>query len=425
MGRRVSEFIFAVVIFSAVVTFLLLVIVAARSVLVVSGDVELSINDERVLRSRAGRKLLVALAEHELFLPSACGGRGTCGQCRVEVLEGGGPLLPTESALISRRQAAEHQRLACQVTVKEPMRIRVPAEILGIKRYECTVKSNRGVATYIKELILEPQSDQAFDFRAGNYIQLECPPYSLRFTDFEIEERFRGEWDRLNLWRYESRSGKASMRAYSLANYPGESSALMLNVRIATPPPGASRNIPPGVVSSYIFGLKAGDRVEVTGPYGEFLARDTQNEMIFVGGGAGMAPMRSHILDQLLRIKTARRMSFWYGARSLNELFYAELFDQLASRFDNFQWHAALSDPLPTDRWDGPTGFIHQIVYDTYLKSHEAPENCEYYICGPPLMNAAIITMLRNLGVEERSILLDDFGAAEPQRRRRGHEHGG
>ena len=414
----------AVVFFSAVVMALSLIIVAARSVLVPTGEIELTINDERVLRAPAGKKLLFALADHALFLPSACGGRGTCGQCRVQILDGGGPLLPTETALISRRQAADHQRLACQVAVKAPMRIRVPAEILGIRRWACKVKSNRGVATFIKELVLEPQSDELFEFRAGNYVQIECPPYRLSFRDFDIEERFRGEWDRFDLWRYESQSNQAVTRAYSLANYPSEGDELMLNVRIATPPPGAPRNVPPGVVSSYIFGLKPGDPVELTGPFGEFLAKDTDNEMVFIGGGAGMAPMRSHILDQLLRIETTRRVSFWYGARSLNELFYGELFDELADRFANFEWHVALSDPLPEDDWVGPTGFIHQVVYDAYLKDHHAPEDCEYYICGPPLMNAAIITMLRNLGVEESSILLDDFGAGEPRRGRRGHRHG-
>jgi len=412
------EVILAVVFFSAVVMVLSLVIVAARSVLVPAGDIELTINDERVLRAPAGKKLLFALADHALFLPSACGGRGTCGQCRVQILEGGGPLLPTESALISRRQAAQHQRLACQVAVKQPMQIRVPAEILGIKRWQCRVASSRSVATFIKELVFEPQSDETFEFRAGNYVQIDCPPYRARFRDFDIAARFRGEWDRFDLWRYESHSKQAVTRAYSLANYPGEGRDLMLNVRIATPPPGAPRNVPPGIVSSYLFGLKPGDSVELTGPFGEFLAKDTDKEMVFIGGGAGMAPMRSHILAQLLRIKTTRQISFWYGARSLNELFYSELFDGLADRFANFQWHVALSDPLPGDEWAGPTGFIHQVVYDAYLKAHHAPEDCEYYICGPPLMNAAIITMLRNLGVDESSISLDDFGSAEPRRRR-------
>ena len=416
----VSEIVIAVVVFSGVVMSLSLIIVAARSILVPKGDFQVTVNDERVLTIGAGRRLLFALADHELYLPSACGGRGTCGQCRVEVPEGGGPLLPTETALISRRQAAKHQRLACQVAVKAPMRIRVPAEIMGIKRQLCTVTSNRGVSTFIREIVLEPESGQ-FEFRAGNYVQLEAPPYSLRFSDFEIEERFRDEWNRLNLWRYESASESREARAYSLANYPGESGGLMLDVRVATPPPGAPANAPPGIVSSYIFGLKPGDRVAITGPYGEFVARDTEREMILIGGGAGMAPMRSHILDQLLRIGTTRRISFWYGARSLNELFYTDLFEELASRFENFEWHVALSDPLPEDRWQGRSGFIHQVVYDTYLKDHRAPEDCEYYICGPPLMNVAVVTMLSNLGVEDSSILLDDFGSGEPARKRRGH----
>jgi len=414
-----SEFLFAILLFTSIVMLLSLVIVATRSVLVPTGDVDLLINDERAIRSRLGTKLLAALANADLFLPSACGGRGTCGQCRVQVFEGGGPLLPTESGLISRKQAAEHQRLACQLTVKEPMRIRIPAEILGIRRRLCTVKSNRGVATFIKELVVELPPDDVFDFRAGSYVQVECPPYEARFRDFDIEERFRAQWDQLNLWRYASHSRSAETRAYSLANYPGECNELILNVRIATPSPGASDKVPPGVVSTYLFTLKAGDRLAIRGPYGEFLAKETHNEMVFIGGGAGMAPLRSHILDQLLRINTTRKISYWYGARSLNELFYVELFDRLEAHYENFEWNVALSDPLTTDRWEGLTGFIHRVVYERYLKDHPSPEECDYYICGPPLMNAAIITMLKNLGVEDDRILLDDFGSAEPPQRRR------
>ncbi len=420
-----SELVLAVLLFVAIMMVLSFLIVGARSVLVATGDVDVVVNEERALRLDVGKKLLAALADHNLFLPSACGGRGTCGQCRVKVLDGGGPLLPTETALISRRQAAEHQRLACQVTVKEPMRLQIPAEIFGIKQHVCAVTSNHSVATFIKELVLELPAGQTFDFRAGNYVQVECPPYGARYTDFEIDERFRAEWDRLTLWAYESHSRKAETRAYSLANYPGESNQLILNVRIATPPPDASRKVPPGIVSSYLFSLKAGDQLAMMGPYGDFLVKETQNEMIFIGGGAGMAPLRSHILDQLLRVRTGRKISFWYGARNRNELFYADLFDRLQAQFENFEWHVALSDPLPGTDWQGPTGFIHQLVYDRYLKNHEKPEECEYYICGPPLMNVAVTTMLKDLDVEDDHILLDDFGSAEPQRRRQGHQHGG
>jgi len=420
-----SELVLAVVLFMTIMAALSLVIVGARSVLVMTGDVDVIVNEERVIQLGVGKKLLAALADHKFFLPSACGGRGTCGQCRVKVLEGGGPLLPTETALISRRQAAEHQRLACQVTVKQPMRLQIPAEIIGIRRYVCEVTANRNVATFIKELVLELPVGQTFDFRAGNYIQVESPPYRARYADFEIDERFRAEWDRLSLWAYESNSRKAETRAYSLANNPGDSNRLILNVRIAIPPPNVPRKVPPGVVSSYLFSLKAGDQLAMTGPYGEFVAKETQNEMIFIGGGAGMAPLRAHILDQLLRVRAGRKISFWYGARNRNELFYVDLFDGLQAQFGDFEWHVALSDPLPGTDWQGPTGFVHQLVYDRYLKDHERPEDCEYYICGPPLMNAAVTTMLKDLGVEDNHILLDDFGSAEPQRGRRRREHGG
>ncbi len=419
-----TEFAVAVSLFAGVIVLLSAFIVAARSVLMPSGEVKITVNDqERELAVAVGQKLLAALADHDLFLPSACGGRGTCGQCRVKVLDGGGPLLPTERALITPKQAADHERLACQLTVKEPLRIRVPAEILGIEQYRCTVHANRNVATFITELILDLPPGQVFDFRAGSYVQVECPPYRARFRDFSIDEKFRAEWDRLNLWQYESHVKKPEVRAYSLANYPGEGEQLILNVRIATPPadaPGA----PPGAVSSYLFSLRAGDEVTVTGPFGDFFAKPTDKEMVFIGGGAGMAPMRSLILDQLVRQKSRRTMSFWYGARSVKELFYQDLFDRLAAEHENFEWHVALSEPLPTDGWTGATGFIHQVVYDSYLADHPAPELCEYYLCGPPLMNAAVVKMLRDLGVEDDQIALDDFGDAAAAARPRGHRHG-
>ena len=412
------EMTIAILTFPGIVMILTAFIVAARSVLVPTGDVEVDVNDgERVLPISVGRTLLAGLADHGLFLPSACGGRGTCGQCRVKVLEGGGGLLPTERALITPGQAAAHQRLACQLVVKQPLGIRVPAEIIGIERYECVVRSNRNVATFIKELVLELPPGQTLEFRAGNYVQIECPPYQLSFEDIEIDEVYRAEWDRLGLWRYRSESEAAESRAYSLANYPGEGNELILNVRIATPPADTDEQVPPGIVSSFLFSLTAGDRVAVTGPFGEFLARQSDREMVFVGGGAGMAPMRAHILDQLLRLRTGRTISFWYGARSLGELFYAELFDELAERFENFTWHVALSDPLPEDDWQGPVGFIHDVLYDQYLSDHPAPERCEYYICGPPVMNRAVIGVLEDLGVEDEQIAFDDFGSAAPPAR--------
>lgn len=420
------EFTAAVAVFTGVIMLLAGVIVAARSVLVVSGNVTVSINENaRELTVSVGQKLLTALADHGVFLPSACGGRGTCGQCRVTIDQGGGPLLPTERALVTPKQAAEGERLACQLPIKEPLHISVPAQILGIERLSCTVRSNRNVATFIKELVLELPPGRSFDFRSGSYIQVECPPYQARFRDFEIDEVFHPEWDRLNLWGYEARGNKPEIRAYSLANYPGEDDTLMLNVRIATPPPGAPRTVPPGIVSSYLFSLRAGDTLAVTGPYGEFFIRTSDKEMVFIGGGAGMAPMRSHILDQLCRLNSQRKMSFWYGARSLKELFYGALFDRLAAKFENFEWHVALSDPLPEDHWQGHTGFIHQVVYEQLLEHHPAPESCEFYLCGPPLMNHAVVNMLQDLGVEDENIALDDFGSSEPTRRPRGHHHGG
>jgi len=399
-----------VVLFTVIVLALVLVILAAKSRLVASGDVDILINDERTIHTPAGSKLLSALAANELFVSSACGGGGTCGQCKVKVVEGGGAILPTEEQHITKREALEGDRLSCQLTVKQDMKIRVADEVFGVKKWQCRVRSNHNVATFIKELVLELPEGESVDFRAGGYIQIECPPYHCRFSDFDIEERFRGDWDRFNLWKYESRVDEPVLRAYSMANYPEEKGIILLNVRIATPPPGGDGAIPPGAMSSYIFNLKPGDEVTISGPFGDFFARDTDNEMVFIGGGAGMAPMRSHIFDQLERLRTGRRMSFWYGARSKREMFYVEDFDRLQAEHENFQWHVALSDPQPEDAWEGYTGFIHDVLYENYLKDHPNPEDCEYYMCGPPMMNAAVIGMLDNLGVEEDNILLDDFG---------------
>ncbi len=404
------EIVLGVVLFTAIVIALVLVIIGARSRLVATGTVDVVVNDERTIKAPVGSKLLGALSDAHLFVASACGGGGTCAQCRVQVLEGGGAILPTETTHITKREAAHGDRLSCQVTVKQPMRIHVPEEVFGVRKWACTVRSNRNVATFIKELVLELPADEEVPFRAGGYIQIECPPHRVKFSDFEIEERFRGDWDRFNLWKLESRVKEPVTRAYSMANYPLEKDIIMLNVRIATPPPGAPAEVPPGAMSSYIFGLKPGDKTTISGPFGEFYARETENEMVFVGGGAGMAPMRAHIFDQLERIKTRRKMTFWYGARSKREMFYVEDFDRLAKTHNNFEWHVALSDPLPTDDWKGYTGFIHNVLFENYLKDHPAPEDCEYYLCGPPMMNAAVINMLEDLGVERDHILLDDFG---------------
>ena len=400
----------SVALFTGIVLVLVAVILVARSRLVAEGSVTVTINGEREVQVPVGVKLLNGLADLGIFIPSACGGGGTCGQCNCRVLEGGGAILPTETSLITPREAKEHYRLSCQVAVKQDMKIELPEEIFGIRKIECTVISNHNVASFIKELVVKLPEGEELDFRAGGYIQIECPPHDLKFTDFDIDERFRDEWDRHNLWRYESHVKETVSRAYSMASFPLERTVVKLNVRIATPPPGADASVPPGIMSSYIFNLKPGDKVTISGPYGEFFAKDTDNEMVFIGGGAGMAPMRAHIFDQLKRIHTKRKITFWYGARSLKEMFYVEDFDELARDNDNFQWHIALSEPLPEDNWTGYTGFIHQVLYDEYLADHPAPEDCEYYLCGPPMMNTAVIKMLEDLGVTRDHIMLDDFG---------------
>jgi Na+-transporting NADH:ubiquinone oxidoreductase subunit F len=406
----ITEIALGVSLFTFVILALVAVILFARSKLVATGQVNVLINGERELKMPVGGKLLGELADAKLFIPSACGGGGTCGQCKVQVMEGGGAILPTETSVINKREATAHYRLACQVAVKQDMRIQVPDEVFGVRRITCTVESNHNVATFIKELVLRLPDGEVLDFRAGGYIQIECPPHTLGFRDFQIEERFVGDWDRYDLWRYRSVCKSTVTRAYSMANYPLENDRVILNVRIATPPPGAPDKIPPGIMSSFIFNLKPGDQVDITGPYGEFFAKDTTNEMVFVGGGAGMAPMRSHIFDQLKRLNSSRKMSFWYGARSLKEQFYQEDFDELARQHDNFSWNLALSDAQPEDNWTGYTGFIHEVLRDHYLATHPAPEDCEYYLCGPPMMNSAVIKMLEDLGVERENIMLDDFG---------------
>jgi Na+-transporting NADH:ubiquinone oxidoreductase subunit F len=405
------DIVLGVILFTTVVMVLVGLILGARSWLVPSGSLDILVNDERHIQATAGTKLLAALADARLFVASACGGGGTCGQCRVRVLEGGGAILPTEEALISKREARGGERLACQVVVRQNLRIRVSDEVFGVKQWLCKVRSNRNVATFIKETVLELPPGERLDFKAGGYVQLECPPHEVSFADFEVEPQFRDEWDRYSLWALRSKVISPVVRAYSMANYPGENDIIMLNVRIATPPPSQWDSAPPGAMSSYIFSLKPGDQIKVVGPFGEFFARDTDKEMVFIGGGAGMAPMRSHIFDQLKRIETKRKITFWYGARSRREMFYVEDFDGLQREHDNFEWHVALSEPLPDDQWQGFTGFIHSVLHDEYLEHHPSPEDCEYYLCGPPMMNAAVIGMLEALGVDEENIMLDDFGA--------------
>ena len=403
------EIALGVIFFTVIVIALVFLIIGAKSKLVASGDVEILINDEKKIHVPVGSKLLTALADNQLFVSSACGGGGTCGQCKVKVHSGGGDILPTEMSHITKREAAEGERLACQVSVKHNMDIEVEDSVFGVKKWECTVKSNDNVATFIKELVLELPEGEAINYRAGGYIQIECPPHVSKYAEMDVADEYRPDWDKFNLWRYVSDVKEPTLRAYSMASYP-EEKEIMLNVRIATPPPGASDDVPPGIMSSFIFNLKPGDKVFVSGPYGEFFAKETDAEMVFIGGGAGMAPMRSHIFDQLRRLKSKRKMTFWYGARSKREMFYVEDFDMLAKENDNFEWHVALSDALPEDNWKGYTGFIHNVLFEEFIKNHPNPEDCEYYMCGPPIMNSSVINMLLANGVDPENIMLDDFG---------------
>ncbi|EPA8176010.1 NADH:ubiquinone reductase (Na(+)-transporting) subunit F, partial [Yersinia enterocolitica] len=386
-------------------------ILFAKSKLVNTGDITIDINEDadKSFTAPAGDKLLNMLSSHGIFVSSACGGGGSCGQCRVTIKEGGGDILPTELSHISKREAKEGCRLACQVSVKQNLKIELPEEIFGVKKWECEVISNDNKATFIKELKLKIPDGEVVPFRAGGFIQIEAEPHRVKYADFDVPEEYRGDWDKFNLFRFESVVTEPTVRAYSMANYPEEHGIIMLNVRIATPPPSVP-DAPPGIMSSYIWSLKPGDKVMISGPFGEFFAKDTDAEMIFIGGGAGMAPMRSHIFDQLKRLHSKRKISFWYGARSRREMFYEEDFDQLQAENDNFRWHVALSDPQPEDNWTGYTGFIHNVLLENYLKNHPAPEDCEFYMCGPPMMNAAVIKMLKDLGVEDENIMLDDFG---------------
>ena len=403
------EILLGIIIFTAFVIALVFVIIGAKGKLVAEGDVEILINDEKKIHVPVGSKLLTALADSGLFVSSACGGGGTCGQCKVKIHSGGGEILPTELSHITKREAAHGERLSCQVTVKHNMNIEVEDDVFGVKKWECTVKSNNNVATFIKELVLELPKGEEINYRAGGYIQIECPPHIAKYSDFKVEDRFHEDWNKFNLWRYVSEVKEPALRAYSMASYP-EEKEIMLNVRIATPPPGAPDSVPPGIMSSYIFDLKPGDKCIISGPYGEFYAKETEAEMVFVGGGAGMAPMRSHIFDLLRRLKSNRKITFWYGARSKREMFYVEDFDMLAKENDNFEWHVALSDPLPDDNWDGYKGFIHNVLFEEFIKNHPAPEDCEFYMCGPPIMNTSVINMLIANGVEPENIMLDDFG---------------
>ena len=407
----IQSFLLAVSMFLIIILALVALLMVAKAKLVPAAEVRIIINDdeENPVIAMAGGTLLNVLADKKIFIPSACGGGGTCGVCKVHVHDGGGAMLPTEKGHISRGEAREGCRLSCQVKVKQDMRIEVEPEIFSVKKWECTVKSNDGVATFIKEFVLQLPDGDSVPFRAGGYIQIESPPHVANYKDFIIEDEYRDDWDKFNLWQFVSKVDETVTRAYSMANYPGEEGIIMLNVRIASPPPRLP-NVPPGKMSSYIFAQKPGDKVVISGPFGEFFAKETDNEMVFIGGGAGMAPMRSHIFDQFKRIHTDRKVTFWYGARSWREAFYIEDFNEIQAENDNFQWFIALSDALEEDDWQGLTGYIHQVVLDEYLAKHPSPEDVEYYLCGPPIMNKCVIEMLEDLGVEPENIALDDFG---------------
>lgn len=404
-----ADILFGVMIFTLVVLALVCLILIAKNFLVSSGNVKILVNEQKEIEVPAGGKLMGALADAGIFVSSACGGGGTCAQCLVKVHSGGGDILETEKGHINKREAREGCRLSCQVAVKQDMEIEVPHEAFETKKWECEVVSNNNVATFIKELVLKLPEGEDVGFKAGGYIQIECPPHTVHYKDFDIDEEYHPDWDKFDVWRYTSVVDETVVRAYSMANYPGEKGIIKLNVRVASPPP-RQPDVPPGKMSSFIFGLKPGDKVTISGPYGEFFIKETEAEMLYVGGGAGMAPLRSHIFELFKNLKTGRKVSYWYGGRSLRELFYVDEFKAIEEMFPNFSFHLALSEPLPEDNWTGLTGFIHQVVIDNYLKDHPNPEDIEYYFCGPPMMNKCVMQMCDDFGVEPENISFDDFG---------------
>ena len=405
-----DEIVGAVLCFLIIQLILVTLIVVAKRYLLPEGELTITVNEDKQLTVKPGGKLLTTLAEQGIFLSSACGGGGSCGQCRCLVLEGGGVILPTELGQIKPADARRGMRLSCQVPVKRDLKIKVAPEMLETKKWRCRVRSNRNVATFIKELVLELPAGEEVNFKPGGYIQVEVPPHALDYKSFDIDEKFLGDWTKFKMFQYQSRVHQPVSRAYSMANYPGEKGIIKLNVRIASPPPRGPLGIPPGQASSYIFNLKPGEEVTIAGPFGEFFIEESDSEMVYIGGGAGMAPLRSHIFELFKARKTTRKVSFWYGGRSLQEVFYADEFEALAKEHANFTFHVALSEPQPEDNWQGLTGFIHQVLFDRYLKEHPAPEDINYYMCGPPPMTRAVLAMLDNLGVEPANIHYDDFG---------------
>ncbi len=403
----------SVIVFLVIMILLVVVLLYARQKLTPQGDVTLKINDREMIVS-PGSNLLSTMSNNGIFLPSACGGGGTCGMCRCQITEGGGSILPTETGFFTRREQHDHWRLGCQVKVRENLTIKVPEAVLGVKKWECEVVSNRNVATFIKEFVVRLPEGEDLNFRSGEYVQIYIPKYEVDYRkDIDIEEEYRPDWDKFDLWSLKAKNEEETFRAYSMANYPAEKNLIILNIRIATPPMDKNRkwmNVPPGICSSYIFSRKPGDKVTISGPYGEFHIKKTDSEMVYVGGGAGMAPLRSHIFHLLKTEKSNRKISYWYGARSRREVFYEEEFRELEKKFPNFTFNLALSEPLPEDNWTGYKGFIHKVLLDNYLSQHQLPEEIEYYLCGPPVMNAAVLNMLDNLGVPPENIAFDDFG---------------
>ena len=401
-------------IFLVVTLLLVIVLLVAKSKLVPSGNVKLTINGEKEAEVPIGGTLLSTLQGENIYLSSACGGSGSCGQCRCRVVEGGGEILPTETGFFSRKEQKEHWRLACQTKVKEDMQVIVPESVFGVKEWECEVVSNRNVSTFIKEFVVKLPEGEVMNFQSGSYAQITIPPYDIKYADYDIDEKFRGDWDPFDMWSLTCKNDTETIRAYSMANYPAEGNIITLNVRIATPPMDRATHkwlpVSPGISSSYIFSLKPGDKVRMSGPYGDFHIQDTDAEMLYIGGGAGMAPLRAQILHLFRTLHTGRKVSYWYGARSKKEIFYEEDFREIEKQFPNFSFHIALSDPQPEDNWTGYVGFIHQVIYDNYLKDHDAPEDIEYYMCGPGPMANAVKKMLEDLGVERSQLFFDDFG---------------
>jgi Na+-transporting NADH:ubiquinone oxidoreductase subunit F len=410
----IETLIISVLVFLVVILLLVAILLYARKRLTPQGDVTITINNEKEVRVRPGSSVLTVLSNSDIFLPSACGGGGTCGLCRCQITEGGGSILPTEVGFFTRKEQHDNWRLGCQVKVRQDMKIKVPEEVMGIKKWECEVVSNKNVATFIKEFVVRLPEGETLNFHSGGYVQIDVPRYEMSFRDIDVAPQFRDEWDKYKMWDLKMKNTEETFRAYSMANHPAEGNIIMLNIRIATPPwdrvKGAFINVAPGICSSYIFSRKSGDRVSVSGPYGEFFIKDTDREMVYIGGGAGMAPLRSHLFHLFNTMKTTRKVSYWYGARSKREIFYEDHFRNIEKKFPNFTFHIALSEPLEEDNWKGYTGFIHQVLYDEYLSKHDEPEDIEYYLCGPPMMNEAVLKMLYNLGVPDEMVAFDDFG---------------